>query len=76
VTVWNWHNENGFDRHWKGGHTRYCAVGKECPDDQNPLRCLEDYYGGGSHYWTLRCDKCGKRYTFDTYGFELRHWSA
>jgi hypothetical protein len=38
------------------------------------LNTLEDHYGGGSHYWTLKCKLCKKRYTYDTYSFKLREW--
>ena len=50
----------------KDAHNQKCC--------EQPLRCSEDHIGAGSHYWTLHCDKCGKRYTFDTYKFELREW--
>lgn len=44
-----------------------------CPDDGTPLETVEDYVGGGSHYWVYRCPECRKQYYFDTYSFELRH---
>ena len=35
------------------------------------LTTIEDYIGGGSHYWVLQCDVCKQKYTYDTYRFEL-----
>lgn len=48
--------------------------GQTCPADDTPLECLDDYVGGGSHYWTLFCWKCDTRYTYDTYRFQLEAW--
>lgn len=39
------------------------------------LRTVEDYIGGGSHYWLLMCDGCNKYYDYDTYAFELRGYN-
>lgn len=35
------------------------------------LETVEDYVGGGSHYWVLKCEFCKKEYSFDTYSFKL-----
>ena len=40
------------------------------------LLTLEDYIGGGSHYWVLFCTECKKRFTFDTHRFELEEWEV
>ena len=55
------------------GYERACIGNREqvCPNDGTPLTCLDDYTGGGSHYWTLRCDTCQRGYYFDTYRFKL-----
>ena len=45
-----------------------------CPKCDVSLRVAEDHYGGGSHYWTLVCDRCDTRYIWDTYRFELEEW--
>ena len=45
--------------------------GQSCPHCVIPLTCLNDYIGGGSHYWHLRCDQCEREYSFDTYRFKL-----
>lgn len=44
---------------------------QDCPGCGVRMEVQEDYYGGGSHYWTHRCPRCLKWYTFDTYRFEL-----
>jgi hypothetical protein len=36
------------------------------------LDCLNDYIGGGSHYWTLQCPACLTVYYYDTYRFMLQ----
>ena len=38
------------------------------------LECEDCYPGGGSHYWTLRCQACRLRYTFSNHDCELRLW--
>ena len=35
------------------------------------LVCLNDYIGGGSHYWSLQCPECWQQYYYDTYSFRL-----
>ena len=56
---------------------RECAgnEGLICPFEHRyapvPLTCLNDYIGGGSHYWHLQCPSCGREYAFDTYRFAL-----
>jgi hypothetical protein len=45
-----------------------------CPKCKQVMRCVEDHYGGGSHYWVHFCSRCDKRYEYDTYSFELREW--
>jgi predicted amidophosphoribosyltransferase len=42
-----------------------------CPQCKAKLTCIEDYFGSGSHYWTLKCDKCGKEFYFDNYSYKL-----
>lgn len=44
---------------------------QECWRCHVPLACEDDYIGGGSHYWSLRCPACDERYDYDTYGFRL-----
>ena len=44
--------------------------GQTCCDQ--PLVSYDDYSGGGSHYWYLKCKVCKKVYEYDTYSFELR----
>lgn len=36
---------------------------------------VEDWIGGGSHYWMLKCNKCGLKHQFDTYRFKLEAMS-
>ena len=55
------------------------CVGNEgltCPFHQRyttppALDCLNDYIGGGSHYWHLACPECKREFVFDTYRFTL-----
>lgn len=48
--------------------------GQVCPADNTPLDCIDDYIGGGSHYWHLQCRVCSADYTYDTYRFALEPW--
>jgi hypothetical protein len=57
---------NKFTKH-KDGHRQKCC--------DKPLTTLEDYYGGGSHYWHLKCDHCNNEYVYDTYEFKLRKYN-
>ena len=50
-------------------HSR--GASEACPIDGTVLSCVNDYIGGGSHYWHLRCDQCSREYYFDTYRFCL-----
>lgn len=43
----------------------------ECPKCAGTLSSVEDYTGGGSHYWILKCGSCECRFSYDTYSFEL-----
>lgn len=42
-----------------------------CLTDGSPLSCIDDYIGGGSHYWTLICTVCQRIHYYDTYLFTL-----
>ena len=42
-----------------------------CPYCSSPLRCIDDYVGGGSHYWWLTCGPCYRDFVYDTYRFVL-----
>lgn len=44
---------------------------QKCPECAVSLRTLDDYFGGGSHYWHLECPSCKSQYYFDTYRFVL-----
>lgn len=62
-----------------GGFTdeeRICIGSQDqiCKLDSNLLYCVNDYIGGGSHYWHLWCGKCGTHYVYDTYRFQLEVW--
>ena len=53
-------------------HAPYCSSPTEpCSGCGGRLECLEDYIGGGSHYWVLNCSKCRKLFIYDTYRFKL-----
>jgi hypothetical protein len=45
--------------------------GQNCPHCGSPLACVNDYIGGGSHYWMLRCDSHGL-FEYGTYDWKLR----
>lgn len=45
-----------------------------CHIDAAPLFCIDDYAGGGSHYWFLFCQECKRLYTYSNYDYELREW--
>ena len=47
--------------------------GQSCKKCKKKLTTVQDYIGGGSHYWLLKCNKCERFYAFDTYGFVLRN---
>lgn len=51
---------------YKDSHKQKCC--------ESLLTTLEDHFGGGSHYWTLKCETCGKRYVYDTYRFQLEEY--
>jgi transcription elongation factor Elf1 len=42
-----------------------------CPVCGSSLKVVDDWVGGGSHYWALACLSCGDRYAYDTYRFKL-----
>ncbi len=68
-----WHkkydNRNGCD---ENGFTDCKDNHKQsCPTCKVPLECTHDHYGGGSHYWCLKCLVCGTEFYYDTYRFEL-----
>ena len=44
---------------------------QDCPKCKIKLITLQDYLGGGSHYWYLFCTECGQEFQYDTYRFEL-----
>jgi hypothetical protein len=45
--------------------------GQECPHCGPSLETICNSYGGGSHYWTLKCTQCKKTYVYDTHRFKL-----
>lgn len=59
----------------ESGTDRACVPhGQDCPRCRRPLDCLDDYIGGGSHYWHLDCPLCKLEFTYDTYRSELCIW--
>jgi len=59
---------------YKDDHKKRPNLTRKCMDCSAILETMEDYYGGGSHYWCHICPMCHERYTYDTYGFTLRRW--
>ena len=53
-------------------HTDVCLTHRQtCPTCSTELACEWDYYGGGSHYWELRCINGHGTFYYDTYRFSL-----
>jgi hypothetical protein len=48
----------------KNKHNQICC--------KKPLATFKSYIGNGIHYWLLKCDKCDKHYSYNTYSLELR----
>lgn len=44
-----------------------------CPKCKVVLDTVKDHFGGGSHYWELRCSKCRNEFYFDTHRFKLEN---
>lgn len=61
------------ERALEGAHSMHCHTSRpeESPCCGVELKCTCCYAGGGSHYWMLKCEKCGMRYGYDTHAFEL-----
>lgn len=58
---------------YKNGTTKFRNKHHQmCPHCKTKLETTEDWIGGGSHYWTLKCKSCTREYTYDTYLFKLR----
>ena len=54
------------------GFTEYKDTHKQkCELCDINLEALEDYFGGGSHYWHLKCPSCDQDCYFDTHRFIL-----
>jgi hypothetical protein len=73
-------NQPGLENHnrkltclWNG-HEQFCPYCKNTmfgKAEQIPLRTIEDWFGGGSHYWLLECVICDRTFAYDTYRFVL-----
>lgn len=55
-----------FTEH-KDAHKQHCMSG--CGE----LITVADWFGGGSHYWHLKCPRCQREYSYDTYRFTLEN---
>lgn len=74
------HDTEGFKNVWLKAEHSNVRTGsldnhdQQCPTCNQGLRSIQDYIGAGSHYWVLTCNKCDKRFTYDTHCFELKEW--
>lgn len=70
---------NGSSIYHGGEYTCYCDLVEKnksghfqkCPSCKNDLKTQLNYPGAGSHYWSLLCPNCGKKYSYSTYNWKL-----
>jgi len=64
TVLWNKHNQV----------CPYCTYNLYDKVEKVSLYVLEDWFGGGSHYWNLQCVLCEKVFEYGTYDFKLREY--